>query len=270
MLKVLIDCNDHQAIFDLPHKVMGVGDYLCSAGFWNLYADLQLQDDDDPSNVQVKLIAETAADNYLQSLFPQDARLSDINTVCDLFYRLPAEQQADLTHSMAAGIITDDKDLLDVIKGTKSVMSHDLPAITFSRVKLYTDDGEEAEFFMGGVPDGYEDIEDHEECIDFKEFLEQTPDSNLEGITAFITTFTEGDGDPQPADKADIERIYNAIENVDIDTITGWRWVGENSFTFDYDAGEQFGITDCWNPSVRMLSEMPMFPMMTNLKNLEG
>ena len=42
MLKVLIDCNDHPAIFNLPHKVMEVGDYLCSAGFWNPYADLQL------------------------------------------------------------------------------------------------------------------------------------------------------------------------------------------------------------------------------------
>ena len=35
MLKVLIDCDEHPAIFDLPHKVTDIGDYLLAAGFWN-------------------------------------------------------------------------------------------------------------------------------------------------------------------------------------------------------------------------------------------
>ena len=87
MLKVLIDCDEHPAIFNLPNKPEEVGDYLCSAGFWDPYTDLQLLENDDPNAVQVKLIAETAVDNYLQSLFPKDARLSTINGRGEL-YRL--------------------------------------------------------------------------------------------------------------------------------------------------------------------------------------
>ncbi|HCA28595.1 MAG TPA: hypothetical protein DEP23_02930, partial [Ruminococcaceae bacterium] len=110
MLKVLIDCGGHTAIFDLPHNQLEVSDYLLSAGFWNPYADLVLNEADTPDGVQVKLIAETSIDNYLQSLFTEEAKLSTVNTVCDLFYRLPTEQQIDLTHSMADGHINDEKD----------------------------------------------------------------------------------------------------------------------------------------------------------------
>ena len=59
MLKVLIDCNDHPAIFDLPHNQLEVREYLLSAGFWNPYADLVLNKDDSSDSVEVKLIAET-------------------------------------------------------------------------------------------------------------------------------------------------------------------------------------------------------------------
>ena len=68
------------------------------------------------------------------------------------------------------------------------------------------------------------------------------PGASMEGITAFVTTFTEGDGEPQPADESDIERIYNAVAEVDIDTITGWNRTGQSQFTFDYDVGELFGM----------------------------
>lgn len=110
MLKVLIDCNDHSAIFDLPHKVMEVGDYLCSAGFWNPYTDLQLLDDDDPNSVQVKLIAENDVDNCLQTLFSDNAKLSTINTVCDLFYNLTEENQSVLIHNTTEGLNHAEKD----------------------------------------------------------------------------------------------------------------------------------------------------------------
>lgn len=239
MLKVLIDCNDHPAIFDLPHKVTEVGDYLCGAGFWNPYANLCLLDDDNPENVQVKLIAETSIDNYLQSLFSEDARLSTVNTVCDLFYQLPIEQQIDLTHSMADGHINDEKDLLNAIKAIKSAEAY-APTIIFSRIRLWTDTGEDCEFFMGGVPTSYDDLEDNEDCIDFGEFVEQLSNGHSKEITAYVTTFSEGDGEPQPASPEDIERIYKAIADVDIDTITGWTWRGENTFTFDYDIDELF------------------------------
>lgn len=118
--------------------------------------------------------------------------------------------------------------------------THDLPAIIFSRVRLWTDTGEDCEFFMGGVPTSYDDLEDNEDYIDFGEFVEQLSTGHSKEITAYITTFSEGDGEPQPASQADIDRIYNAIADVDIDTITGWTWIGENSFTFDYDIDELF------------------------------
>ncbi len=126
MMKVLVDCGGHQAIFDLPHSQLEVSDYLLSVGFRNPYADLVLNEMDTPDGVQVKLIAETSIDNYLQSLFPEDARFSTVNTVCDLFYQLPIEQQIDLTHRMADGHIGDDKDLLIAIKNIKTVQSNDL------------------------------------------------------------------------------------------------------------------------------------------------
>ncbi len=239
MLKVLIDYGDHPAIFDLPHNQLKVSDYLLSIGFWNPYADLVLNEDNTIDSVQVKLIAETAADNHLQSLFPKDARLSTVNTVCDLFYSLPAEQQARLTDGMSAGQIIGEKDLLDAIKAIKPAETH-APAILFSRVRLWTDTGEDCEFFMGGVPTSYDDLEDNEDCIDFGEFVEQLSTGHSKEITAYITTFSEGDGEPQPASPEDIERIYNAIADVDIDTITGWTWRGENTFTFDYDIDELF------------------------------
>ena len=239
MLKVFIDCGGHPAIFDLPHNQLEVSDYLLAAGFWNPYADLILNEADTPDSVQVKLIAETSIDNYLQSLFTEDAKLSTVNTVCELFYRLPIEQQIDLTHSMADGHINDEKDLLDAIKVIKSAEAY-APAIIFSRVRLWTDTGEDCEFFMGGGPTSYDDLEDNEDCIDFGEFVEKLSNGHSKGITAHVTTFSEGDGEPQPASTEDIERIYTAIADVDIDTITGWTWRGENTFTFDYDIDELF------------------------------
>jgi len=241
VLKVLLNCNDHPAVFDLPHDPLEIGDYLLAAGHWNPYADLRLADGDDPDQVQVKLIPETAADVYLGSLFPKDARLSTINTVCDLFYGLPAERQSELTNDIALGKINKDIELLDAIKAMKFAEAN-APAIVFSRVKLWSDTGEECEFFTGGAPASYEDIENHEDCIDFKEFLEQLPGTDMEGITAYITTFTEGGGEPEPADKSDIERIYTAVAEVDIDTITGWNRIGESQFSFDYDVDELFGM----------------------------
>ena len=237
MLKVLINCDDHPAVFDLPHSPLAVGDYLLAAGHWNPYTEVCLHESDNPGDVQVKLVADTAADYYLQSLFPQDARLSTVNTVCDLFYNLSKEEQSVLTLNMAAGQIADGKELLDSIKALKQ--THDLPAIVFSRVKLWTDTGEECEFFMGGIP---KDNDDFDENDDFEDFVNQISTTDTKEITAYITTFTEGDGEQQPADQADIERIYNAIADVDIDTITGWNRIGESQFSFDYDIDEMFNM----------------------------
>lgn len=116
--------------------------------------------------------------------------------------------------------------------------------IIFSRVRLWSDDGEDCEFFMGGAPESYDDIETHEECIDFREFLEQLPNADFSGITAYVTTFTEGvgAGEPQPAGEEDIWHICTAIAEADINMITGWTWQGEHSFTVDYEPDEQLGM----------------------------
>ncbi|MDR1630696.1 MAG: hypothetical protein LBS36_10875 [Oscillospiraceae bacterium] len=225
----------------MPHNPLEVENYLLAVGALNPYADLYLNDEeDDPEQVQVKLIADTAIDNHLQLLFPQDAKLSTVNTVCDLFYHLPFEQQINLTHNMADGKINGEKELLNAIKGIKASESpHDLPAIVFSRVKLWTDTGEECEFYMGGVP---KDNDDFDENDDFEDFLNQISTTDTKEITAYITTFSEGDGECVPATQADIERVYNAIADVDIETITGWNKIGESQFSFDYDIDELFNL----------------------------
>ena len=238
MLKVFLYCNNHPAVFDLPHSPLAIGDYLLTAGHWNPYTDLYLTDNAGPDQVQVKLIPETAADIYLLSLFSDDAQLSTVNTVCELFSRLPAERQTELINSIAMGQISKEKDLLDAIKTMKSAETY-TPSIVFSRVKLWTDTGEDCEFFMSGVPVDNDDFEEHD---DFESFVEQISTSDTKKITAYITTFSEGDGEQQPASQADIERINNAIADVDIDTITGWNKIGENQFSFDYDIDELFNM----------------------------
>jgi len=245
MLQALLSYNYKTAVFNLPHNSLEVENYLLSVGALRPYADLRLNDDtDDPKQVEIKLIADTAIDGYLQTLFAEDAKLSTVNTVCDLFYRLPIEQQIDLTHKMVDCHIENEKDLLDAIKEIKGAEQKNPPTIVFSRVKLWSQSGEEAEFFMSGIPDGYDDMEDHEECIDFKEFLEQNPDAVIEGITAHVTSFSEGNGEARPASKEDIERIYTAVAEVDLDTITGWEKIGESTFFFDYEYDEQPGMTE--------------------------
>ena len=64
-------------------------------------------------------------------------------------------------------------------------------SIVFSRVKLWTDTGEECELYMGGVPASYDDLNEN---ADFEDFAEQISTSDAKEITAYITTFTEGDG----------------------------------------------------------------------------
>jgi hypothetical protein len=245
MLQALLSYDYKTAYFNLPHNPLEVENYLLSVGALKPYADLCLNDDEnDPEQVEIKIIADTAIDGWMQTLFADDAKLSTINTVCDLFYRLPIEQQIDLTHKIVDCHINDEKEMLNAIKDIKAAGPHNPPTIVFSRVKLWSQSGEETEFFMSGVPDGYDDMEDHEECIDFKEFLEQNPDANIEGITANITTFSEGDGESQPASQTDIERIYTAVAEVDLDTITGWNKIGDSTFFFDYEYDEQPGMTE--------------------------
>jgi len=232
MLKALVDHNNYRAIFELPCSYEEIEEHYMLMGHYDCDNDL-----DTISNI--KLIAETPIDNHLQLLFAEDAKLSTINTVCDLFYRLPIEQQIELTDKMADGRISDERDLLELIKDIKAAEPKNSPTIVFSRVKLWSQSGEEAEFFMGGIPDGYEDMEDHEECIDFKEFLEQNPDAIIEGITAHVTSFSEGNGEARPASESDIEGIYTAVAEVDLDTITGWEKIGESTFFFDYEYDEE-------------------------------
>ena len=292
MLKVLITCDEHPAIFDLPHDRTEIGLFLAGAGFWNPYAHLRLLDDENPNAIQVKLIAETPVDNHLQLLFAEDAKLSTVNTVCDLFYNLSIEKQIDLTNKMADNHIENEKDLLDAIKEIKAleaenksedkfylkketerlcwlyynpdssaggqyvqlvcdfalireaaaaegdffeylegcsngflididmdefsmfddefnnspcdfegcteatkaalisaanaglVETHDLPAITFSRVKLWTDTDEECEFYMPGVPESCDDFDENDE---FDDFVNRISTTDTKEITAYIS-----------------------------------------------------------------------------------
>jgi len=241
MLKAHIIVEDHPAIFDLPHDPLEVEEFLSCSGNLYPYADLCLCDEESRGPVLVSLIAETVDDDYLQSIFAEDAGLSTVNTVCGLYYGLPAETQNSLINKMASGRLSNENELLHAIKDMQPAAPYS-HAIIFSRVRLWTDTGEQCEFFMGGVPECYEDIEDHEDCIDFKEFLEQLPNADAEEITAYVTAFTEGEGDPLPARQEDIERIYRAIADVDLDTITGWNWHSENGFTFHYGLDESFSM----------------------------
>ena len=116
-------------------------------------------------------------------------------------------------------------------------------AILFPRVRLYTDTGEGCEFFVGGIPKSGDDLDGNVDRADFEEYLRAVSNKESEGVTAYVTSFTEGSGAMTDAAPEDIERIYTAIADVDIDAITGWSWVGESSFLFDISFGEQIGLS---------------------------
>ena len=70
MLRVLLSHDDKTAYFNVPHNSLEVENYLLAVGALKPYTDLRLNDDeDDPEQVQIKLIVETAIDNHLQLLF---------------------------------------------------------------------------------------------------------------------------------------------------------------------------------------------------------
>jgi hypothetical protein len=121
-------------------------------------------------------------------------------------------------------------------------LSKNRQAILFSRVRLWTDDGEDSEFWVSGDPQEYDDLEDTEGLNDFQEFLDGLPGSGCRAITAEVTSFYEGDGALHPASSEDIERIENAVSDVDIDAISGWNRLGQHTFSFDYDLDELFGM----------------------------
>jgi len=114
--------------------------------------------------------------------------------------------------------------------------------VLFSRVRLQTDTGEEADFYMSGVPRSYDDLEDDPEFIDFTEFISV---SNAKTIDAAVTVYTEGTGAPRTADPSDIDRISKAAAGLDTECdpqiAFGWREVERFNFAFDYDADELFG-----------------------------
>lgn len=89
MLKILLSYDDKSGTFNLPHHPLEVGNFLLHVGSSAAYADLRLYADDAPEQVQARLIAETAADRYLQSIISPDARLSAVNTVCEQFTVFP-------------------------------------------------------------------------------------------------------------------------------------------------------------------------------------
>ena len=113
--------------------------------------------------------------------------------------------------------------------------------ITFSRVQLCTDTGEETDFYMPGVPRSYDDIENDPEFIDFTEFLSTT---DTKTIDATVTVYTEGNGVPHDAGQADIDRISKAAADLgpdcDPQIAFGWFMDEKLNFAFDYDIDELF------------------------------
>jgi len=107
----------------------------------------------------------------------------------------------------------------------------------FSRVQLWTDNGAEDEFYMPGVPRGYDDLEGYSEFVDFTEFI-AAGGTGAKEVTAVVTPFSEGGGEPRDADQGDIDRITWAAENGDVEIISSWSMGEKFEFTFDLGIGE--------------------------------
>jgi hypothetical protein len=131
--------------------------------------------------------------------------------------RIVADSLARQRESPAAGDpdapLTDR--LLNRILGI-AAGQEDTPArgVVFSRVQLQADTGEEADFYISGIPRSCDDLEDDPEFIDFTEFL-STGDAIT--IDATITIYAEGGGVPRDAGQEDIDRINKAAAELDPD-----------------------------------------------------
>ena len=123
----------------------------------------------------------------------------------------------------------------DAKKGAESPSQ----GIIFSRVQLCTDTGEESDFYMPGIPRSYDDLEDYIEFVDFTEFIST---SEAKDITATVTAFSDGSGAPRDANESDIDWISKAVEEFDVEAISGWRMGEKFEFTFDYDVDELFNM----------------------------
>jgi hypothetical protein len=121
-------------------------------------------------------------------------------------------------------------------------MSKNQQAILFSRVRLWTEGGEDSEFWVSGDPQDYDALEDTEGLIDFQEFLDGLPGNDCRTVTAEVTSFYEGGGALTPASPEDIKRIEKAVDEVDVDAISGWNKIGQHTFSFEYDLDELFGM----------------------------
>ena len=104
-------------------------------------------------------------------------------------------------------------------------------SVLFSKVELWSDNGNECELFVGGIPREYEDLENAD---DFQEFLDFPPDANE--ITAYVTSFIYGDGESEAANETQLAEIKEHFEEPEwsekLDLIE------KSSFTFDYDTDE--------------------------------
>jgi len=184
MLQVLLSHDDKTAIFNLPHNQLEVENYILSVGAIKPYADLCLNDDDDPEQVQAKLIADNPIDAHLQVLFSEDARLSTVNTVCDLFYRLPIEQQIDLTHKMAGGHINGEKDLMNAIKA-QMTPTEPVRVNFYCPLTILMDDTESGEVVDADMDRIYRKTEKTERGGQYMSFYQRS-DITLENIARRI------------------------------------------------------------------------------------
>lgn len=234
MLKALIRYKEYNLLLDVPYDRYAFPDYLSSIGVPNPVGDIFIRDREN-ENISVKLFSKTSLGNRLLPLFNEDTTLSTVNTLCDVLQGLPQDQMDEVNYDLAHGEYDTVSDLFKAVKNLLKPAEKDAMSILFSKVELKGDDGSEYEFFTGGIPREYDDLENSD---GFQEFIDLQRNS-IE-ITAHVTTYIYGEGESENADENQLSEIKEHFEEPEwhekVDCIE------QSSFTFFYDTDELFGM----------------------------
>jgi hypothetical protein len=109
-------------------------------------------------------------------------------------------------------------------------------SVLFSKVELWTDNGNEHEFFVGGIPRDYDDLEGVD---DFDVFMEE---AETQEYRVHVSSYVYGEGETERASDEQLAEIIEKFEN-DEEWMSELTPLEDSEFTFDYKADEQPGMT---------------------------
>ena len=109
--------------------------------------------------------------------------------------------------------------------------------ILFSQVEAFSND-DSIEFFASGIPQTYDDLEDH---TDFEKFTDLITE-NCE-VLILVNAYLYGDGEMNEASEDELENFKKQIDlNPDFLNNDNIKHIEKVNFSFDWNVSELFGM----------------------------